>query len=77
MSSRKARRKPFSATLQITEGCNLACKMCYFWGDTGTYSNPNNKSKPIIMEVPFIKVKDAHEFIWEQIGKRPSSIQKI
>tara|TARA_R100001443_G_C3353280_1_gene177303 strand:- start:1462 stop:1650 length:189 start_codon:yes stop_codon:yes gene_type:complete len=35
------------------------------------------KSKPIIMEVPFIKVKDAHEFIWEQIGKRPSSIQKI
>jgi len=34
-------------------------------------------SKPIIMEVPFTKVNDAHEFIWEQLGKRPSSISKL
>jgi|TARA_R100000655_G_scaffold21792_1_gene44556 hypothetical protein len=34
-------------------------------------------SKPIIMEVPFTKVKDAHEFIWEQLGKRPASISKL
>tara|TARA_R100000781_G_scaffold54319_1_gene35522 strand:+ start:300 stop:446 length:147 start_codon:yes stop_codon:yes gene_type:complete len=37
----------------------------------------NKNSKPIIMEVPFSRVIDSHEFIWEQIGKRPSSIQKI
>jgi len=34
-------------------------------------------SKPIIMEVPFFKVNDAHEFIWQQLGKRPISIQKL
>ena len=37
----------------------------------------NKNSKPIIMEVPFSKVKDAHKFIWEQINKRPASIKKI
>tara|TARA_R100001443_G_scaffold116829_1_gene138701 strand:+ start:1412 stop:1558 length:147 start_codon:yes stop_codon:yes gene_type:complete len=37
----------------------------------------NKNSKPIIMEVPFSRVQDANEFIWEQIGKRPSSISKL
>jgi hypothetical protein len=34
-------------------------------------------SKPIIMSLPFHNVKNAHEFIWEQIGKRPISISKL
>ena len=36
----------------------------------------NKNGKPIIMEVPFAKVQDAHEFIWEQIGKKPASIKR-
>ena len=34
-------------------------------------------SLPIIMSLPFHNVNNAHEFIWEQIGKRPISISKL
>lgn len=34
-------------------------------------------SQPIIISVPFSNVNDAHEFIWEQIGKRPASMSKL
>ena len=34
-------------------------------------------SQPIIMSLPFNNVNNAHEFIWEQIGKRPISISKL
>jgi hypothetical protein len=34
-------------------------------------------SLPIIMSLPFNNVNNAHEFIWEQIGKRPISISKL
>lgn len=37
----------------------------------------NKNSQSIIVSVPFKNVNDAHEFIWEQIGKRPISIAKI
>ena len=37
----------------------------------------NKESQPIIMSVPFNNVNKAHEFIWEQIGKRPVSITKL
>ena len=29
------------------------------------------------MSIPFNNVNKAHEFIWEQIGKRPASISKL
>jgi len=37
----------------------------------------NKGSQPIIMSLPFNNVNNAHEFIWEQIGKRPISISKL
>jgi hypothetical protein len=37
----------------------------------------NRDSKPIIMNLPFNNVNNAHQFIWDQIGKRPISISKI
>ena len=37
----------------------------------------NKGSQPIVMSVPFNNVNKAHEFIWSQIGKRPSSISKL
>jgi len=37
----------------------------------------NKDSQPIIISVPFSKVNDAHEFIWEQIGSKPASISKL
>jgi hypothetical protein len=40
-------------------------------------SHMTKNTKPIIMEVPHRRVQDAKEFIWQQIGKRPSSMQKI
>jgi len=37
----------------------------------------NKDSQPLIINLPFNSVKNAHEFIWEQIGIRPSSISKL
>ena len=79
MSSRKARRKPFSATLQITEGCNLRCKMCYYWGDTGTYSNRNIESKPNIMDIGLIEqiVKESGVKFYSLFGGEPLTHPEI
>ena len=79
MSKRKARRKPISAALQITEGCNLRCKMCYYWGETGTYVNRNNKSKPIVMDVELIEriVKDSGIKFYSLFGGEPLTHPKI
>lgn len=79
MSSRKTRRKPFSATLQITEGCNLRCKMCYYWGDTGTYSNRDNDSKPNVMEVELIEriVKESGAKFYSLFGGEPLTHPEI
>jgi radical SAM protein with 4Fe4S-binding SPASM domain len=79
MSSRKTRRKPFSATLQITEGCNLRCKMCYYWGDTGTYSKGNSKNKPIIMEIGLIEqiVKESGAKFYSLFGGEPLTHPEI
>jgi hypothetical protein len=37
----------------------------------------NGCTEPIIMRVPFFMIDSAHEFIWEQIGKRPSSMERV
>ena len=82
MSENKTRGKPLGATLQITEGCNLRCKMCYYWGETGTYSNPNHKSKPKIMEIELIEriAKESRIKFYSLFGGEPLThpdIEKI
>ncbi|TFG06970.1 MAG: radical SAM protein [Promethearchaeota archaeon] len=42
---------PRNVTLQLTEACNLRCKMCYFWGETGTYSLRKIGKKPKALEI--------------------------
>tara|TARA_R110002073_G_scaffold33614_1_gene100810 strand:+ start:102 stop:248 length:147 start_codon:yes stop_codon:yes gene_type:complete len=37
----------------------------------------NKDSQPIIMSLPFNSVNNAFEFIWEQVGKKPASINKL
>jgi len=34
-------------------------------------------SQPLTISVPFHNVNNAHDFIWEKIGKRPISISRI
>jgi len=41
---------PRNVTLHLTESCNLRCKMCYFWGETGTSSNDLSGKKPAVMD---------------------------
>ena len=79
MSSRKTRRKPFSVTLQITEGCNLRCKMCYYWGDTGTYLKGNSKNKPITMEIGLIEkiVEESGAKFYSLFGGEPLTHPEI
>ena len=35
-------QKPKWVVLQVTEKCNLRCKMCYEWGDSGSYFHKND-----------------------------------
>ena len=46
---------PRSISLHLTEVCNLRCKMCYFWGDTGCYSRSNSKRKPNVLDFNILK----------------------
>ena len=53
MSVMKKTKFPRAITLQITQGCNLRCKMCYYWGETGAYTKGG--LKPVVMEFNLIK----------------------
>ena len=46
---------PRNVTLHLTENCNLRCKMCYFWGETGTSSNNLSGKKPAVMDFELAK----------------------
>ncbi len=46
---------PRNVVLHLTELCNLRCKMCYAWGETGVYSNAEPGRKPITMELELVK----------------------
>ena len=41
---------PRNITLHLTERCNLRCKMCYFWGDSGCYSSTGSLSHPEVLD---------------------------
>ena len=46
---------PRNITLHLTENCNLRCRMCYFWGESGCYSTRDSKSQPETLEFDLIK----------------------
>ncbi len=46
-------KPPSSVGLHLTEACNLRCKMCYFWGESGAYTK--NKSKPKVLDFDILK----------------------
>lgn len=47
----KKLRYPKSVILHITEACNLRCKMCYFWGESGAYIKHGNKPKVLDIDI--------------------------
>lgn len=51
---------PAYVTLDVTEVCNLRCKMCYAWGETGCYTNPESDMKPEVLDFDIVKqlIKD-------------------
>jgi radical SAM protein with 4Fe4S-binding SPASM domain len=46
---------PRNVTLHLTEKCNLRCKMCYFWGDSGCYSSIGSLSQPKVLDFRIVK----------------------
>jgi radical SAM protein with 4Fe4S-binding SPASM domain len=46
---------PQNVILHLTESCNLRCKMCYFWGETGCYSKSIQKKNPIEIDFEIVK----------------------
>ena len=42
---------PTSITLHLTEACNLRCKMCYYWGETGRYIGGDAREKPSVLDI--------------------------
>jgi len=55
MPLKKKSNLPRAVTLQLTEACNLRCKMCYYWGETGCYSNAETGRKPEILDFKLLK----------------------
>lgn len=63
---------PKWVVLQITEKCNLKCKMCYEWGDTGSYYDKKSLSmldKTVIEEI--FKDLLCHDVYYELFGGEP------
>jgi len=58
---------PVSVTLQLTEACNLRCRMCYGWGETGIYSNARSGLKAAVLDIELIK-----RIVGELAGARPT-----
>lgn len=55
MPLKKTSNLPRSVALQVTEACNLRCKMCYYWGETGCYSNAETNRKPGVLDFELLK----------------------
>jgi len=55
MSVNENLNSPRSIVLELTEVCNLRCKMCFYWGDTGCFSTSKNGKKPAELELELIK----------------------
>ncbi len=46
---------PGALALHLTEACNLRCKMCYEWGETGVYSTAEKRKKPATLDHELVK----------------------
>ncbi|UCD57460.1 MAG: radical SAM protein [Candidatus Hydrogenedentota bacterium] len=46
---------PTAVSLHLTEVCNLRCKMCYAWGETGRYIDPEAGRKPMALDLELVK----------------------
>ena len=46
---------PTGVTLQLTEVCNLRCRMCYEWGETGRYSNAKVERRPAVLDLELVR----------------------
>ncbi len=46
---------PSQVSLHLTEACNLRCKMCYFWGETGRYVTSEKGKKPRSLDIDRLK----------------------
>ena len=55
MSFKKNFNFPRSVVLELTEVCNLRCKMCFYWGETGCFTNSKNEKKPAELELELIE----------------------
>lgn len=55
MSVKKKPNLPRSVVLELTEACNLRCKMCFYWGETGCFSTSKKGKKPAELELELIK----------------------
>ncbi|MFX1280491.1 MAG: radical SAM protein [Promethearchaeota archaeon] len=55
MVETKKSKLPVSLDLQVTENCNLRCKMCYFWGEKGCFTRESSQNKPKMLDIDLIK----------------------
>ena len=55
MPLEKISNLPRAVTLQLTEACNLRCKMCYYWGETGCYAKVEAGRKPETLDFELLK----------------------
>ena len=55
MSNEPVAPHPITVTLQLTELCNLRCRMCYYWGETGAYSTVETRKAPQVLELGLIR----------------------
>lgn len=46
---------PASVSIQLTEACNLRCKMCYEWGEKGGYGESSSRRKPASLDIAVLK----------------------
>lgn len=71
---------PSSVTLHLTEACNLRCRMCYEWGERGTYStNPAVRPKTLDFEVVknLIKSLTSKTYYYSLFGGEPLMYPKL
>ncbi|MCP4755052.1 MAG: radical SAM protein [Proteobacteria bacterium] len=55
MDNEQRCRLPRNISLQVTEACNLHCRMCYEWGETGIFKRSDKAKKPSVLDIELVK----------------------
>jgi len=55
MRKKKEIALPIMVKIQVTEKCNLRCKMCYYWGEKGCLSKANHNERPVELDIEVAK----------------------